>query len=97
MVNGKQYEDVGMSDDFVNYFLSDILNSPLTDILIVYCRNDQREKAIAPTDRIFEIIPPEEWNMSKYTCDTKQVRNATLQMGALVKRIFGNNESIQLL
>lgn len=96
-VHGSRYEDVGMSDDFVNYFLTQILDSDLTDILIVYCRADQREKDIPPSSRVCEIVPPKEWNMSKYTSDAKQVRAAAQQMGDLVKDFFGVNEPIKLI
>ncbi len=96
-VGNKLYEDVGISREFVNYFLTQILDSDLTDILIIYCRADQREKNIPTTNRVCEIIPAKEWNMSKYTSNTRQVRNAALQMGNFVKSAFGSNESIQLL
>lgn len=93
-INGTAYKDIGI--DTRNQRLKGVLDSDATDILIIYNYADQNKNTVTNNNRIFEITPPHEWDMSRFETRTAVLKSAAQQMGDLVKNLFGVNEPIKL-
>lgn len=72
------------------------LQSDATDILIIYNHQNQPKKEIQESDRICIITPDPVWNLSRFETRTDILKEAAIQMGTLVKKIFGYNKPINL-
>lgn len=70
-----------------------------TDILVIYCYNQQKSFVGAGNklpDYCFEILPPKEWQLPRYSINSKKIYDGCLQMGEFVKNIFGEKGTIQI-
>ena len=95
-INGNLYKDVGISGDTWNEHIQYALSSGVTDLLTIYCYHAQAKTNRPQSEKMFEIIPPEEWKMSRFETNPEVLKANCLQMGNYVKSLFGDETPIKL-
>lgn len=95
-IKGKRYDDVSFFGNDSIAHLNHILAQDFTDILVIYNHLGQCEMESMETERIFEIRPLTEWQMSRFNTNPEILKKNCLQMGAYVKSLFGVNKPIEL-
>ena len=92
--DGELHWDAALGE--INYPLA----SDATDILIIYNRTDQKMMNlylseifnVEQRDRIYEICPDENWNLSRFETNPNKLKEACVQMGQKVMTEFGGGE-----
>jgi predicted patatin/cPLA2 family phospholipase len=100
-IEGAEYKDAGYRDIEAEAVLNDMLDSDATDILVLYNYYESyeflRDAGLVDTDRIYQIVPYKEENLSRISTDPKALKSAAQNMGDMVKSIFGSDEPIKLI
>lgn len=99
-IGENHYKDPEFFDDQLSVLIQDVLDSDATEIIIIYNNLEQqrgvRKALVLPPQRVLEIAPRTEWHLSRFETNTKKLKEAALQMGQLIKQVFGSNEGITL-
>ncbi len=95
-INGKFYRHVGVFGNNWEGHINNVLFTDLTDILVIYCYSDQSRVNFKRSERVFEITPEQDWQMSRFETRSEVLRGEARKMGRLVKSIFGDNSEIEI-
>jgi len=99
-VGSNHYTDPDLSDktfiDHVKY----VLDSEATDILIIFNTVEQfsiiKNAKLNTDKRVYCIVPKASWKLSRLCTNEEKLKSAAMQMGTLVKNIFGVKNKINL-
>lgn len=95
-INGRSYMDGEFTlRDGLEHDRSAV-ESDATDILIIYNRRNQLREEIRENGRVCIIAPDSAWNLSRFETRTDVLKQAAIQTGTLVKKVFGDNNPIHL-
>jgi predicted patatin/cPLA2 family phospholipase len=90
-------------DTFEDAIFRKALDSDATDIVVCYNMLEQHkdvhkkfDKEIFKSGRILEFKPHLSWNLSRFETNPKVLKKACIEMGTMVKNLFGSKKKISL-
>ncbi|MFA6099009.1 MAG: hypothetical protein WCV50_05740 [Patescibacteria group bacterium] len=93
-INGSRYMDVGnYNGGFLH--VQKAIDAGATDILVVYNNREQKTHCF-DNDSIFEILPDNDWELSRFETKPEVIIAAAEQMGSLVKKVFHSQETVKI-
>lgn len=93
-LHGKAYMDIPMYKSVPH--ISRAFEDGCTDVLVIANYSSQVTQSWSHDVRIFGIQPDSTWKLSRLESNTQVLRNACVQMGYHVCKIFGIEENINL-